>query len=189
MYEENISVSWPDPYYVDADILPDTLHGLFSYTVPEGYTATPSSSTNGETYISADYPECGYSYEQLTVTFQTPSNCLTTIGTLSDTATLTQEAALDVSIAPVDDPGYLLGVNQTNTYRGVLNMNVEGAYSWSVENTNYLQIVGSATESNVTVTAIAPGQSYLSLDFTPEGAPSACGASYEISGVKVDFIA
>lgn len=184
----DISISWPDDFYLVADIIPDGLHGVFNYSVPEDYyTATPASSTNGETYISADYPQCGYSYDELTVTFIAPSNCLTTIGTLSDTAEISNSTALELAIEPVNDPGYYLGVDQTNTYRAVLNMNTPGDYQWSVD-TNCIQIVGSDTESNVVVTAVAPGQSYLYLDFTPEGATSPCGAGYQIDSVQVDIV-
>ena len=183
----DISISWPDDFYLDATIVPDGLHGVFTYSVPDGYTATPASSTNGATYISADYPQCGYSYNELTVTFVAPSNCLTTIGTLSDTAEISNSTALELDIEPVNDPGYYLGVDQTNTYRAVLNMNTPGTYLWSVD-TNYLQIVGSDTGSNVLVTAIASGQSSLYCDFTPEGAPSPCGAAYQIDAVDVVIV-
>jgi len=184
----DICISWPDDFYLVADIVPDGLHGVFSYTVPDGYTATPASSTNGETYVSADYPSWWYSYGELTVTFLAPSNCLTTIGTLSDTADISNCDVLDLYIEPVNDPGYYLGADQTNTYRAVLNMSTPGTYQWSVD-TNHLQIVGSETASNVVVTAVAPGQTYLELDFTPEGSEDSGYASYEINALEVEVIA
>jgi len=183
----DICIAWPDDYYLVADIVPDGLHGVFSYSVPDGYTASPASSTNGETYVSADCPQWWYSYDELSVTFMAPSNCLTTIGSLSDTAEISNCTALELHIEPVEEPGHYLGVDQTNTYRAVLNMNTPGTYLWSVD-TNCIQIVGSDTGSNVMVRGNQPGSATLYVDFTPEGSEYSGSASYDINVMNVDIV-